>query len=73
MSRKKLSVDDELEQLQREAFSYFLHETTDAGEYYSANFGLRTLEGCRPRRGGCDFGLRPGARGILGRRPGAET
>jgi hypothetical protein len=30
MSRKKLSVDDELQQLQREAFSYFLHETNPA-------------------------------------------
>src|SRR5438874_8028767 len=30
MSRKKLSVDDELQQLQRQAFSYFLHETNPA-------------------------------------------
>src|SRR3989454_2513823 len=30
MSRKKVGVDDELKQLQWEAFSYFLHETNPA-------------------------------------------
>lgn len=30
MIRKKLTVDEELEKLQRESFDYFLHETNPA-------------------------------------------
>ncbi len=31
MIRKKLTVDEELEKLQRESFDYFLHETNRRG------------------------------------------
>ena len=50
MSRKKLSVDDELEQLQRESFTYFLQETIlpkrggsllDAGHEIQRTVGTR--------------------------------
>jgi hypothetical protein len=42
MSRKKRSVDDELEQLQPEAFTYFLQETNPAdGRVIDKTTGLR--------------------------------